>query len=124
MTAVGLFMLACGTMKSEFIVYRLLVARSRLLWGDGDAVHRFYQFSGLVVAILGTLWAMGYGLWAMGDGSHLAFLSRFLLLVVEPPQHLSHPRPADAKVSSQFSPRLNHTGVQQRLVIQGQSHPI
>ncbi|MFY9255178.1 MAG: hypothetical protein WAO83_17135 [Fuerstiella sp.] len=37
----------------------MLVARSRLLWGDGDAVHRFYQFSGLVVAILGTLWAMG-----------------------------------------------------------------
>lgn len=57
MTAVGLFMLVCGTMKSEFIAYRLLVARSRLLWGD--AVHRFYQFSGLVVAILGTLWAMG-----------------------------------------------------------------
>ena len=45
--------------ESEFIVYRLLVARSRLLWGDGDAVHCFYQFSGLVVAILGALWAMG-----------------------------------------------------------------
>jgi len=57
MAAVGVFMLICGTTKSEFIVYRLLVARSRLLWGD--AVHRFYQFSGLVVAILGILWAMG-----------------------------------------------------------------
>ena len=59
MAAVGLFMLACGTKRSEFIVYRLLVARSRLLWGDGAAVHRFYQFSGLLVVILGTLWAMG-----------------------------------------------------------------
>lgn len=59
MAAVGLFMLVCGTMRSEFIVYRLLVARSRLLWGDGAAVHRFYQFSGLLVVILGTLWAMG-----------------------------------------------------------------
>ncbi len=59
MAAVGLFMLSCGTVKSDFIVYRLMIARSRLLWGDGDAVHRFYQFSGLVVAILGTLWATG-----------------------------------------------------------------
>lgn len=59
MTAVGVFMLVCGTIKSKFIVYRLLIARSRLLWGDGEAVHCFYQFSGLVVAILGTLWATG-----------------------------------------------------------------
>jgi len=59
MAAAWLLMLVCGSMKSEFIVYRLLGARSRQLWGDGDAVHRFYQFSGLVVAILGTLWAMG-----------------------------------------------------------------
>ena len=74
MAAVGLFILVCGTMKSEFIVYRLLVARSRLLWGDGDAVHRF----------LPVQWAGRCNSWhAMGDGSHLAFLSRFLL-VVEP----------------------------------------
>ena len=59
MIAVGLLMLICGTTKSEFIVYRLLVARSGILWGDGDAVHRFYRFVGLVVAILGALWAMG-----------------------------------------------------------------
>ena len=32
MAAVGLFMLVSGTMKSEFVVYRLLVARSRILW--------------------------------------------------------------------------------------------
>ena len=42
MAAVGLFMLVCGTLKSEFIIYWLMVARSRILWGQGDAVHRFY----------------------------------------------------------------------------------
>lgn len=59
MIAAGLFMLVCGTLKSEFIIYRLMVARSRLLWGEGDAVHRFYQASGLIVILLGVLWAMG-----------------------------------------------------------------
>jgi len=59
MAAVGLFMLVCGTRKSEFIVYRLMVSRSRILWGEGDAVHRFYQVSGLLIVILGALWALG-----------------------------------------------------------------
>ena len=57
MAIIGLFMLVCGTVKSDFVVYRLLVARSRILWGD--AVHRFYQVSGLIVAVLGILWALG-----------------------------------------------------------------
>ena len=59
MIAAGLFMLVCGTLKSEFIIYRLMVARSRILWGEGDAVHRFYQASGLIVTVLGVLWASG-----------------------------------------------------------------
>jgi uncharacterized membrane protein len=59
MVAAGLFMLVCGTMKSEFIIYRLMVARSRILWGEGDAVHRFYQVSGLIIIVLGVLWALG-----------------------------------------------------------------
>ena len=59
MAAVGLFMLVSGTLKSEFIIYRLMVQRSRILWGQGDAVHRFYQVSGLIIVILGTLWASG-----------------------------------------------------------------
>ena len=59
MVAAGLFMLACGTMKSEFIIYRLMVARSRNLWGDGDAVDRFYQVSLLILILLGVLWAAG-----------------------------------------------------------------
>lgn len=57
MAAVGLFMLVCGTLKSEFIVYRLMVARSSILWGEGDAVHRLYQVSGLIIVILGILYA-------------------------------------------------------------------
>ncbi len=57
MAIIGLFMLVCGTVKSDFVVYRLLVARSRILWGD--AVHRFFQVSGLIVAALGILWASG-----------------------------------------------------------------
>ena len=59
MAAVGLFMLVCGTLKSEFIVYRLMVARSRILWGQGDAVHRFYQVSGLIIVMLGVAYALG-----------------------------------------------------------------
>lgn len=56
---IGLLMLVAGTAKSEFILCRLMVARSRLLWGEGDAVHRFYQVSGLIVLSLGVLWATG-----------------------------------------------------------------
>ena len=60
MVAAGLFMLVSGTIKSEFIVYRLMVARSRGLWGQGNVVHRFYQVSGLIIVILGVLWATGF----------------------------------------------------------------
>ena len=59
MALIGLLMLVAGTAKSTFIVYRLLVARSRILWGEGDAVHRFYQVSGLILVIFGVLWATG-----------------------------------------------------------------
>jgi predicted DNA-binding transcriptional regulator len=63
MAIIGLSMLVCGTMKSDIVVYRLLVARSRILWGD--AVHRFFQVSGLIVALLGILWASGV-IWSNG----------------------------------------------------------
>ena len=59
MAAAGVFMFVCGRSKSEFVIYRLMVHRSRILWGQGDAVHRFYQVSGLIIIILGALWALG-----------------------------------------------------------------
>ena len=55
MSIVGLLMLVAGTVKTEFVVYRLMVARSRLMWGKGDSVHRFYQGCGLIIVILGLL---------------------------------------------------------------------
>ena len=60
MAAIGLFMLVCGTLKSEFIIYRLMVARSRVIWGPSDAVHGFYQVSGLIIIVLGVLFALGF----------------------------------------------------------------
>jgi hypothetical protein len=57
MAAIGLFMAVCSFTKSDFVVYRLLCARSRILWGD--AVHRFYQVVGIVLIVLGVLWASG-----------------------------------------------------------------
>ncbi|MCC9600372.1 hypothetical protein LOC67_07350 [Stieleria sp. JC731] len=59
MAAIGFFLLFCGTTKSEFVLYKLLVARSRTTWGQGNAVHRFYQVVGLVLVSLGCLWAAG-----------------------------------------------------------------
>jgi len=54
--AVGLFMLVCGSLKSKFIIYRLMVARSRILWGEN--VHRFYQITGVIVIAFGSLVAL------------------------------------------------------------------
>ena len=59
MAAIGLFMFICGTKKSGSFIYALLVARSRLVWGEGDSVHRFYQVTGLILIVLGSLWAAG-----------------------------------------------------------------
>ena len=40
------------------IIYRLMVSRSRILWGE--KVHRFYQIVGTMVIIFGALVALGY----------------------------------------------------------------
>ena len=55
--ALGLFLFVSGTMKSQFAVYRLLVARSRILWGE--RVHGFYQVAGVLVIAFGILFAVG-----------------------------------------------------------------
>jgi len=54
----GLFLTICGTLKSNFIIYRLIVYRSKILWGDN--VHRFHQIAGLIVIVFGVLVALGY----------------------------------------------------------------
>jgi hypothetical protein len=54
----GLFLLICGRLRSEFIVYRLIVARSKLLWGKNT--HRFHQITGAIIIIVGVLVALGY----------------------------------------------------------------
>ena len=56
--AAGLFMMVCGLLRSEFIIYRLMAARSRILWGEN--VHRFYQVAGIIVIAFGALVALGY----------------------------------------------------------------
>jgi hypothetical protein len=54
----GLFLLICGRLKSDFFIYRLIVARSRTLWGDNT--HRFHQIVGAIVIVFGVLVAVGY----------------------------------------------------------------
>jgi len=53
----GLFLLVCGRLKSGFLIYRLMVARSRILWGDNT--HRFHQIVGAIVIVVGVLVAIG-----------------------------------------------------------------
>ena len=55
--AIGVSFLYWGSTESRFVVYRLLAARSRILWGE--RVHRFYQVVGAVLVALGLLWAIG-----------------------------------------------------------------
>jgi len=55
--AAGVFMLVCGRLKSEFVLYRLMAARSKILWGEN--VHRFYQIAGAIVIVVGALVALG-----------------------------------------------------------------
>jgi uncharacterized membrane protein len=57
MIAVGLFMLISGLSKSDFIIYRLMVARSKILWGEN--VHRFYQVVGIIIIVVGILAGLG-----------------------------------------------------------------
>ena len=56
--AVGVFMFVCGRFQTEFIIYRLMVARSKMLWGKN--VHKFYQIAGVMVTVFGILLALEY----------------------------------------------------------------
>jgi hypothetical protein len=55
--AVGLFLFVSGTTRGKSVVYRLLVARSKILWGE--RVHGFYQVAGVLVVVFGILFAVG-----------------------------------------------------------------
>ena len=49
---IGALFIFWGHNKSNFGLYRLLVARSRLLWGD--RVHGFYQVAGALMIVAGA----------------------------------------------------------------------
>ena len=53
MIVIGGLMALGGATQSDFVVYRLLAARSRLLWGDH--VHAFFIVAGILVAVAGVL---------------------------------------------------------------------
>jgi hypothetical protein len=55
---IGLIMFIWGIRKSEFIIYRILVARSKILWGEN--VHKFYQVVGIMIIVFGILLVLGY----------------------------------------------------------------
>jgi len=47
-------------MKSEFIVYRILIAKSRRLWKD--KVHNFYKVVGAILIVVGILFMFNIGI--------------------------------------------------------------
>ena len=53
----GLYMFICGRLKSKGTIYSLLVARSRIMWGD--KVHVFHQVAGVMVIVFGIIVAAG-----------------------------------------------------------------
>ena len=57
MVAIGSFLSFSGLTKSNFIVYKILVARSRILWGK--KVHAFYSVIGILIIIMGLLLSIG-----------------------------------------------------------------
>ncbi len=54
--AIGVLFAVWGRKQSEFVVYRVLTARSRILWGD--RVHGFYQVVGAILVVVGLLVAV------------------------------------------------------------------
>lgn len=53
---VGVLFITWGRTRSGFVVYRLLEARSRVLWGD--RVHDFYQVVGVILVVVGAVVAI------------------------------------------------------------------
>ena len=57
MIIIGFLMFLGGLTKSDFVIYKILVARSKMLWGNN--VHRFYQVAGIIVMGFGILLMLG-----------------------------------------------------------------
>lgn len=55
---VGLFLLISGLTRSNFFIYRLFVARSKILWKSEEKVHKFYQVVGILIILFGILVAL------------------------------------------------------------------
>jgi len=53
MVVVGALMFLGARTQSNFIAYRLIAARARILWGN--RVHDFLQVSGALVVVAGVL---------------------------------------------------------------------
>ncbi len=53
----GLFMLVSSVLKSNFVVYRVLVHRAKILWGK--RVHLFFNIVGVIVIVFGVLVLIG-----------------------------------------------------------------
>jgi hypothetical protein len=53
MGVIGILFVMWGRARSDFVIYRLFVERSRILWGD--RVHGFYQVVGVVLVVVGLL---------------------------------------------------------------------
>ena len=59
MILIGIFFSISGILKSNFIIYRILVSKSRLLWSEGNAVHYFYIGIGILITVVGILYSFG-----------------------------------------------------------------
>ena len=59
MLFIGLFLFVAALKKSNFIIYRLLVAKSKMLWGKN--VHSFYLVVGVILMTLSLLFF--FGIW-------------------------------------------------------------
>lgn len=53
MMVIGALMFVGARTQSNFIAYRLIAARARILWGT--RVHAFLQISGVLVVLAGVL---------------------------------------------------------------------
>ena len=53
----GLPLFIDGTSKNQFVICKLLVARSKILWDE--RMHRFHQVAGILIVAFGILVAIG-----------------------------------------------------------------